>query len=75
MPRKTVKMGKKFATHVGSSLSQIVTDLIEHTAGESIPLTISKDQSTYTRLEEKANKAGSDIESLIPALINESLGD
>lgn len=75
MPQKTVKMGKKFAAHIGSSLSQIVTDLIEHTVGESIPFTISMDQKMYKRLEEKADKAGTNIETLVPTLINESLGD
>tara|TARA_R100001129_G_scaffold73340_2_gene49931 strand:- start:558 stop:833 length:276 start_codon:yes stop_codon:yes gene_type:complete len=75
MPRKTVKMGKKFASHVGTSLSQMVTDLIEHAVGETIPITLSMTQEMYKKLEERAEKDRTNMESLIADLINEGVGN
>ena len=75
MPRKTVKMGKKFASHVGTSLSQMVTDLIEHTVGETIPLTLSMSHDMFKKLEDRAEKARTNVEARISNLINENIGD
>lgn len=73
MPQKTVVLGKKYAKNIGSSLSQVVTDLVEEAAGESIPLTITMDKKMYIRLEKKAANKETDIETLIPKLLNDSL--
>ena len=75
MPQKTVILGKKYAKNIGSSLSQVVTDLVEGAAGESIPLTIAMDKKTYKRLEKTAADTETSIETLIPKLLNDSLGD
>jgi len=73
MPQKTVILGKEYAKNIGSSLSQIVTDLLEGAAGESVPLTISMDRKTYKKLAKKAENKETDIETLIPKLLNDSL--
>ena len=73
MPQKTVVLGKKYAKNIGSSLSQVVTDLVEKVAGDSIPLTIAMDKKMYKRLEKKAANKEINIETLIPKLLNDSL--
>ena len=73
MPQKTVVLGKKYAKNIGSSLSQVVTDLVEGAAGESIPLTIAMGKKMYKRLEKKAENKETDVETLIPKLLNDSL--
>lgn len=73
MPQKTVVLGKDYAKNIGSSLSQVVTDLIENAAGDSVPLTISMDRKTYKDLEKRAASKEINVETLIPKLINDSL--
>tara|TARA_R100000655_G_scaffold105942_2_gene154655 strand:+ start:575 stop:850 length:276 start_codon:yes stop_codon:yes gene_type:complete len=73
MPQKTVILGKDYAKNIGSSLSQVVTDLVEGVAGESVPMTIEVDRKTYKKLEKKASNKETSVASLIPKMINESL--
>ena len=56
MPEKTVKRGKSFAHETGSSLSQLITGLVEKEVGEEIPVTLKFSRRGLEKMTAKAKK-------------------
>lgn len=65
MPRNTVKRGKKYASETGSSLSQLVTNLVENEVGDKIPVTVRLNRIWWEKASKEADKNGMTLEQFV----------
>ena len=65
MPKKTVERGKKYASKTGSSLSQLVTGLVEQEVGDEVPVTVKFNTAWWEKLRAAADKCGLTLEQYI----------
>jgi hypothetical protein len=56
MPRDTVERGKKFASKTGSSLSQLVTNLVEKEVDDVVPVTVKFSLKGWEDMSAKAEE-------------------
>ena len=75
MPKEIVEQGKKYASNVGGSLSQLVTDLVENRVGETFQYSIHINKKLKQKLEKEAKKQNLNIKELIPTLLSENFGN
>lgn len=65
MPKETVKRGKNYAAKTGSSLSQLVTNLVEQEIGDEVPVTVKFSVAWWEKLRAGADKLGMTLEQYI----------
>mgnify|MGYP003137992904 FL=1 len=77
MPKNTVKRGKKYASETGSSLSQLVTNLVEKEVGDEIPVTVRLNRTWWEKASKKADANGMTLEHFVQKMLqgNEDSGD
>ena len=56
MPAETVKRGKSYAYETGSSLSQLITNLVEKEVGEEIPVTLKFSRQGWEKMSAEAEE-------------------
>ena len=77
MPEETVKRGKRYASESGSSLSQLITSLVEKEIGDELPVTIKLKMDRWESITSTASGKGMTLEQYLQEMIagNEDSGD